>query len=156
MTSCTIKTTSIVDPKKFNSNPGGPDVKRNFSQLRDPMKCEFQCPVCGSSIAYKDVRIDFGTGYKTVPFACHSCGTQLSVSRIYLWSVFLGLTMISLAIPLALRMRPWWAFLVVALVCSQVLGLLAGIYMKLLIPPNLQEYQPEGAPLQLFRRRGPR
>jgi hypothetical protein len=116
-------------------------MKRNLSQLYNPTKYfQFECPKCGSAIPYLDVRIGFGLGYRTNTFECSACKSLLCVSRIYLWFVFLGIVGFSLAITAALRLHIWWLFGVVALVASQIVALLAGLYVKWLFPPKIQFY----------------
>jgi hypothetical protein len=130
------------------------EMKRKLSQLRNPSRySEFQCPKCGSAIAYFDVRIGFGAGYYTKYFECASCGSLLAVSRGYLWSVFLGLVVLSIGVTAALRVQPWWLFAIVALVISQLVGLLIGLYAKWLFPPEIQLYYANDSPLPLFEKK---
>lgn len=113
-------------------------MKRSLHQLYEPWNyVKFACPKCGSPIPYFEVRISFGRGYATDDFKCPACESTLCVSRIYLWSVFLGTLALALAITLTLRVQPWWLFGVVAFVAWEVVSLLAGIYVKWLFPPQI-------------------
>jgi hypothetical protein len=126
-------------------------MKRDIRQLYNPTKYfAFQCPRCGSSIPYLDVRIDFGIGFTTTPFECRSCKAVLSVSRRYIWAVFVSMVILSLIVPTIFRVHPWWLFLLAVLLCSQIVGQLTGLYAKWLFPPRLELGPNDNSFLRLF------
>ena len=132
-------------------------MKRNLAQLFNPTKyVEFQCPSCGSSIPYLDVKITFGLGYATEYFECSTCRSALCVSRIYVWSVFIATLIFGIFTVAALKylgVRPWWFLGIVALVVWRIVGMAEGLYLKWLFPPRIELRYPGGPAMTFPRRR---
>ena len=120
-----------------------------MNQFLYPAGVTFKCPKCGGDLAYFDVVIHFGERWSTLPFQCPTCSSQLCVTKFYSWSVFLGISLLALAIPSALRISPWFLWLGAVVLLWVILGSFAGAYVKVLFRPKVIRYYPDDLSLRV-------
>jgi hypothetical protein len=119
-------------------------MKRNLAQLFSPIKYfHFECPQCGSEIEYAAVKIGFRLRYETDYWECTVCKSLLCVSRLYSWSVLLGMLAVALIATWALGIRWWFLFVPGTIVALWIVGMIVGTYLKWLLPPKIRIYVPD-------------
>jgi hypothetical protein len=111
-----------------------------LNDLRFPATVTFRCPKCAADIFYYDVHIHFGRRWTKAPFRCSTCRSMLSVSRTYSACVFLGCLLLAVVIPSALRIGPWYVWVVSVFVLFALIVTQAAAYVKILFPPKITTY----------------
>jgi len=128
-------------------------MRNLYEFVMSPYTLKFKCPNCESDIEYLDVKIGFDERWTRQHFSCPACKSQLCVSGKYAWLVIFGTASVALGTATALMIHPWFFFVLAVIVIWYVCLIVAGAYLKALIPRKILRYYPEDLSLNLLERK---
>ena len=97
------------------------------------------CPNCNSGISHYAVKIGFKERWVQDYFECPVCKILLRVSPAYAWLVLFGTLLTAIAIALMFGVS-WILFLPVVIVIWLIVTAIAGVYVRVIVPPKIEQY----------------